>query len=113
MQEYPVKRGHAAGVDLSMMFEAAFDAVKVEDGWCTGSFGTMSRIRAKYEGKTSFVVDTESDRSFVPRIAAGDAEALELAQETQRRWNDFLEGATGYDAKMRKKKAEELAKKSA
>ena len=36
-----------------------------------------------------------------------------VAQQTMGVWNDFLEAATGYDAKQRAKKAQEAAKKGA
>ena len=51
--------------------------------------------------------------TFAVKVAAGDKEALQIAMDTQRRWNEFLEGATGYDAKQRSKKIQELAKKGA
>ncbi len=111
MQTYPVRRGHVAGTDLKMLFEAAFDSYEMDGDWVSGSYGTMTKIRVKYEGKTAFVVDTDTDKSFAKRVAGGDSEAMEVAVDTQRRWNDFLEGATGYDTKTRKKKMEQAAKK--
>ncbi|HET6398680.1 MAG TPA: DUF5611 family protein, partial [Candidatus Thermoplasmatota archaeon] len=74
-------------------------------------FGTMPSIRARYEGKKELQVDTVTDKSFAVKMAQGDTQAGEVAIETQRRWNDFLEGATGYDAKTRSKKIQEAAKK--
>jgi hypothetical protein len=111
MQTYPVKPGHAAKTDLKMLFEAAFDAVREEDGWLVGAFGTMPTIKARYEGKNELVVDTVTDKTFAVKMAQGDAQAGEVAKETHSRWNDFLEGATGYDAKTRSKKIQEAAKK--
>ena len=46
-------------------------------------------------------------------MAQGDDQAGQVAQDTHRAWNDFLEGVTGYDAKMRSKKVQEQAKKEA
>ncbi|MGB0652828.1 MAG: DUF5611 family protein [Thermoplasmatota archaeon] len=111
MQTYPVKRGHMVNTDLKMIFEAAFDSVEEDGEWLAGSYGTMPKIRVKYDSKTAFTVDTESDKSIAKKVADGDAQAMELAVDTQRRWNDFLEGATGYDTKTRKKKMEQAAKK--
>jgi hypothetical protein len=105
MQTYPVRPGHAAKTDLKMLFEAAFDSCTEKDGWLTGKFGTLLDIKVKYQGKKELVVDTTT--------AKGDEAAGEKAKETQSRWNDFLEGATGYDAKTRSKKIQEAAKKSA
>lgn len=114
MQEYPVKPGHAAKIDFKMIFEAAFGGYEEDDGWLKGGYGSMPRIWAKQEGKKAIVVDTETDRGVVLRMGQGGAaadEAMALAKDTQRAWNDFLEGVTGYDAKMRSKKIQAAAKK--
>ena len=94
MQEYEVKRGHAKNTDLKQIFELAFGTYREEDGWLVGAFGAMKMIKAKYSSKgDKLIVDTQSDQSIAPRVAKGDQEAFKLAQETQRRWNDFLETA--------------------
>lgn len=111
MQKYPVRPGHAAKTDLKMLFEAAFDACTLKDGWLTGTYGTLLDIKVKYEGKKDFIVDTVTDKGIALRMAKGDDSAVVVAKETQSRWNDFLEGATGYDAKTRSKKIQEAAKK--
>lgn len=113
MQEYPVKPGHAAKIDFKMIFEAAFMSYEEDDGWLKGSYGSMPKIWAKQEGKKAIVVDTETDKSIALRMAQGDEEAGQVARDTQRQWNDFLEGVTGYNAKMRSKKIQEKAKKEA
>jgi len=114
MQTYPAKPGHAAKIDFKMIFEAAFGSYDEEDGWLKGSCGSMPKIWAKQDGKKGVVVDTETDKSIAMAIGKGGAEAevaMALAKDTQRAWNDFLEGVTGYDAKMRSKKIQEAAKK--
>lgn len=112
MQEYPVKPGHAAKIDFNMIFEAAFGSYdEVEDGWLQGSYGSMPKILAKQDGKKKVIVDTETDKSFALRMAEGDTEAGDVAKDTHRAWNDFLEGVTGYDSKMRSKKIQQAAKK--
>ena len=112
MQTYRVKAGQQKQVDFGMVFDACFDSHKKEGDWYCGSFGSMTLIKAKYEGK-GLVVDTESDKTILPLVAKGDKEAMKKAIDTQTRWNEFLESVTGYDAKERKKKAEEEAKKGA
>lgn len=112
MQTYPVKPGHAAKVSLEDIFDACFDSHRKDGDWLVGAFGSMPQIKVRYEGKKEFIVDTQTDKSFAQKVAAGDQQAMQVAQETQRRWNDFLEGVTGYDAKMRSKKIQEAAKKS-
>lgn len=113
MQEYPVKPGHAAQIDFKLIFEAAFGSYEEDDGWLQGSYGSMPKIRAKQDGKKKIVVDTETDKTVAKRMADGDEAAGELARDTHRAWNDFLEGVTGYDAKTRSKKVQEAAKKEA
>jgi hypothetical protein len=112
MQTYPVKPGHAAKVDFGMVFDACFDAHKKDGDWYAGSYGSMPTIKARYEGKKELVVDTVTDKSFAMKVASGDKAAFATAADTQRRWNEFLEGVTGYDAKARGKKIQELAKKA-
>lgn len=113
MQEYPVRPGHAAKIDFPMIFEAAFGSFEHEDGWLKGAYGSMPKIWARQEGKKAVIVDTSTDKELAVRMAQGDEEAAAVARDTQRAWNDFLEGVTGYDAKMRSKKIQEAAKKKA
>lgn len=113
MQEYPVKPGTAAKIDFREIFELCFESCTEEDGWLKTSFGSMPKIWAKQDGKTKIVVDTETDKDVAKRMADGDQDAMQMAMDTQRRWNDFLEGVTGYNAKQRSKKAQEQAKKEA
>lgn len=113
MQSYPVKPGHAAKVNLADTFDACFESHKKEGDWLVSSYGSMPSIKVRYEGKKELQVDTQTDKSFALKVAAGDKAALAVAMDTQKRWNEFLEGVTGYDAKTRGKKAQEAAKKSA
>ncbi|HEX9815486.1 MAG TPA: DUF5611 family protein [Candidatus Thermoplasmatota archaeon] len=112
MQEYEVKRGLAKKTDLRTLFSQQFGSVNEEGGWLVGGFGAMPVIRAKYD-KDTLVVDTTSKTDLAARVAKGDKTALEEALDTQKRWNDFLLTATGYDTKQRGKKAQEKAKKAA
>lgn len=106
-----MKPGHAGKIDFKMIFEAAFGSYTENDGWLEGSYGSMPSIRAKQVGKKIVTVDTVTDKSYVTKMAQGDAEATAIAQDTHRAWNDFLEGITGYDAKTRSKKIQKAAKK--
>ncbi len=123
MQQYPVKPGHAGKIDFKMIFEAAFMGYTEEDGWLKSSYGSMPKIWAKQDGKKFVIVDTETDLEVAkkmvhlgsddPALAAEAEQAATVAKDTQRTWNDFLEGVTGYDAKKRSKKIQEQAKKDA
>jgi hypothetical protein len=112
MAQYPVKAGQQKEVDFGMVFDACFDSHKMEGDWYCGSFGSMTSIRAKYDGK-ALLAETESDKTILPLVAKGDRDAMKKAIDTQTRWNEFLESVTGFDAKERKKKSEEEAKKGA
>ena len=113
MQEYEVKRGLAKKTDLQQLLTTAFGAAKKDGEWVTAAFGAMPVIKARYSPEGTLVVDTESKKDLAAAVAKGDKQALELTLDTQRRWNDFLLQATGYDAKTRGKKAQEKAKKAA
>jgi hypothetical protein len=111
MQVYEVKRGLPKKTDLKALLAQHFGTARENDGWAQASFGAMPVIKAKYENE-KLVVDTQNDPTLAPRVAKGDQEAMKVAMDTQRRWNDFLLNATGYDAKMRGKKAQEAVKKA-
>jgi len=102
MQTYPVRRGHVKKTDLSSVLQETFGSVKTNGDWFETSFGAMPTIRARYEGLTQLHVDSTSNANV----------SDEVAIETRKRWNHFLEGATGYTAKQRSKKAQEQAKKA-
>lgn len=112
MQEYEVKRGLTKKNDLGQLLTTAFGGSKKEGEWFTASFGAMPTIKAQYTAKGTLLVDTQSRTDLAAKVAKGDKEALQLTLDTQRRWNDFLLQATGYDAKTRGKKAQEKAKKA-
>lgn len=113
MQEYEVKRGLTKKNDLLQLLQEAFGDAKKDGEWSTASFGAMPVIRARYDPKGTLVVDTESRKDLAGLVAKGDKQALQMTLDTQKRWNDFLLVATGYDSKQRGKKAQEKAKKAA
>lgn len=113
MQEYEVKRGLPKKVDLKALFAQQFGAAKEENGWFVGGYGAMPVIKARYEAGVKLQVDTESRSDLAALVAKGDQQAMKTAMDTQKRWNDFLFLATGYDAKARGKKAQDKAKKDA
>ena len=105
MRDYPVKRTVKKNLKddgLRKIMEAHFDGVHEEGDLLVASYGAMERIAAKYDGKNLWV-ETRTDAS------ASD----ELALDTVRVYNRFLEEATGYTAKERKKLANKAAKEGA
>ncbi len=105
MRDYPVKRTVKKNLKengLKPVMENYFEGVKEEGEEMVAHYGAMKRIAAKYDGKKLWV-ETDTDAS------ASD----ELALETIRVYNKFLEEATGYTAKERKKLANKAAKEGA
>jgi len=100
-----IKRGHYKNVEgdgLKTMMEQHFGG-RVEqatDGWLTTSYGAITSIRAKVLAKDRLEVLSETDKGAPPEVAA----------ETIRRWNAFLEAATGFNAKERSKRLQQKAK---
>ena len=102
MRDYPVKRGFKKkleGAGLKKVMEEYFEGVREYGEEVHASYGAMHSIKARYDGKRLWV-ETETD----PK--ADD----ELALDTIRNYNKFLEKATGYTAKERKKLANKEAK---
>ncbi|HEY7588783.1 MAG TPA: DUF5611 family protein [Thermoplasmata archaeon] len=103
MRAYELRRGHGKkleGDGLRTIAVEAFGSATVEDGKVNTAFGAIERLVAWTDGKQLFVDMT---------MKAGVPDAV--ATETISRNNRFLEGATGYSAKERGKKAQEAAKK--
>lgn len=106
MRDYELKRGHwknLEGDKLQKLMEECFGEVRKEGDWHVATFGALKVVKARLNGKETVSIDSETDRGA----------AMEVARQTMQVWNDFLERATGYDAKQRAKKAQEAAKKGA
>lgn len=100
---YPVKRGHVAKTELAAVMEDAFGSVKEDGDWYESSFHLIRSVRAQYDGKTKLIVINDQEKRF---------DDMEAAQATMKAWNAFLNNATGYTPKERRKKAQDEAKKA-
>ncbi len=105
MVVHDIKRGHYKNVEgdgLRGLLEQHFggSVEQTPDGWLTTSYGAITSIRAKLVSKDRFEVLSETDKGANPEVAA----------ETIRRWNTFLEAATGFTAKERSKRLQKKAK---
>ena len=101
MQRYPVRPTHRKGLTaeaLRPVLERHFEQVRVEGTAVLGSFGAVKSIKVWGENK-ELAVDVAMD----PKVPA------EIAQETIRKYNTFLEEATGYSAKERAKRLRKSA----
>ena len=103
MQEYEVRRGHQDNVEPSRLkqhMQEIFGTVQEKDGKLVSSFGALKEIAAWPGKKNILVVNTVMD----PTVAD------EVAQQTIKAYNNFLERATGYTSKERGKRAQKKAK---
>jgi hypothetical protein len=100
-----IKRGHwkvVEGDGLKDLMEEHFDsAVEVgSDGWHTLEYGALRPLRAKMLSKSELEILTEANPDVTP----------EVASDTIRRYNRFLEAVTGFNSKERKKRLNQKAK---
>jgi hypothetical protein len=101
VQSYPVRATHRAGLTppaLEAVLKAHFDTAVVEGDAAVSSFGAISRISARPVGRELSV-----DLTMNPKVSE------EVARETIRRYNQFLEAATGYSSKERAKRMRKSA----
>jgi hypothetical protein len=100
-----IRKGHFKDIEgdgLKRKLEEAFGpgATSDADGHLVVSYGALRSIRVKALSKTELLVETESDPAVSPEVAA----------DTIRRYNAFLESATGFNSKERSKRLQKKAK---
>lgn len=101
--EYDIKKGHFANIEgdkLRDIMSSVFGAAKVEGDKLVSSFGAITRLEVKVLSKTSIDVTSTTDKSA----------PIEVQTETVKRWNKFLEQATGFTSKERSKRLQKKAK---
>jgi hypothetical protein len=101
VQVYPVRPSHRARLrDGSLLAVATeqFGSAREEGAKVVGSYGAIAELRAWPEG-SSLAIEVRMD----PQVAEP------VARETIRRYNLFLEAATGYSAKERAKRLRKSA----
>ena len=104
MQEYEIRRGHFGeieGDNLGKIITDVFGkAEKKSDGEYETSFGALSKLHVKLKDKKVLLVETTMDPKVAPDIAA----------ETIKKYNNFLETATGFTSKERSRRLQKKAK---
>lgn len=104
MQIYPVRASQRRNLtlpDLEGLLKACFGEARVEGDTVVASHGAISRIAVRPSGRELSV-----DLAMNPKVPE------EVARETIRRYNQFLESATGYSAKERAKRLRKSAGES-
>lgn len=106
MRDYELRRGHWKNIDgeklLHLMQDIFGETSKDGAGYKVENWGALTKLTAEQLGKTHVRVDTVMN----PKVGNDEA------QKTLRAYNDFLELATGYNAKERGKRAQAEAKKA-
>ena len=101
MQRYPVRATHRRNlvpVALQAICKTHFGDATVEDATVRASWGAIERLSARAEGKELAV-----ELVMNPKVEAA------IAAETIRRYNGFLEEATGFTTKERAKRIRKSA----
>jgi hypothetical protein len=101
--DFDIKKGHSASLEgdgLKGLMKSVLGEVKEENGALVSSFGATTRFEVKLLSKTALSVVSSSDKNAT-------AEAM---MESNRKYNDFMEKATGFNAKERSKRLQKKAK---
>lgn len=101
--DYDIKKGNYGNLEgdgLKKMMESAFGTVKAEADILVSSYGAMTRIEVKLISKTLMDISAVTDRNASPDLAA----------DTIKKWNEFLEQATGFSSKERRNRLQKKAK---
>jgi hypothetical protein len=106
MNEYEVRRGKTDNVkpeNLRATMKDIFGNVEERDGRLVSSFGALKQLQAwAGEKNKTLCVETTMDPTVANDVAA----------QTIKAYNTFLERATGYNAKERGKRAQKKAKEA-
>lgn len=101
VQKYPVRTSERRNLDLPVLeqiLRSCFGEAHVEEDAVVAAYGAITRIVVRPVGRELSV-----DPTMNPRVPE------DVARETVRRYNQFLEAATGYSAKERAKRMRKLA----
>lgn len=105
MVEYDVKRGWASKIEdgeLENLMKETFGNVKVEGKVHTSQYGVLAKIEVEILSKSTMRLETTNSK--------GPMEDDDIL-DTKRKLNVFIEAATGFDVKARKKRAQDKIKK--
>ena len=101
MQTYPVRASQRPSLNLpalEALLKASFGEAHAEGDSVVASYGAIARIAVRPVGRELSV-----DPTMNPKVPE------EVARETIRRYNQFLEAATGYSSKERAKRLRKSA----
>lgn len=101
--EFDIKKGHGASLEgngLRDLMTSMLGEVREEGGSLVASFGATTRFEVKLLNKSTLSVISTSDKNA----------STEAMMESNRKYNTFMEKATGFNAKERSKRLQKKAK---
>ena len=98
MERFDVKRGLMKQINadggLAVLAGKYFENVEAnEDGSFIGSHDIMTSIKGSFSDSGALVIDVKNSP---PNF--DDPEAMKIAQDSRKRWTQFLDEATGYNS---------------
>ncbi len=103
MKDFDIKRGHFKKIDdggLKRLMEDTFDKVEEGSEGLVARWGALNPLTVAIKDKSTLGVETQM------RTDVDD----DTATDTIRKYNAFMEAATGFSAKERKKRVDKKAK---
>ena len=107
MMEQDIKRGNHKNIEGAKLFELLKDVfgeanVSLEDEKCSVTYGALSPLITWVKDPSTLMVDTVMD----PEVD------IETGMDSRKKYNKFLDIATGFNAKARSKRLKDKLKKS-
>jgi hypothetical protein len=104
LQEYDIKRGHFKNIEgekFKELIESMFGKVELEDEKYKAYYGALQPLVAWFKDKNILCIETTMDKNV----------SEDEINETIRKYNTFLESATGFNSKERVKRSKKRAEK--
>jgi hypothetical protein len=101
--KYDIRKGHYASIEgdkLKEVMSSIFGDVKLEGVKLVSSYGAIIRLEVQVLSRTAMDIASTTDKTV----------SLDVQTETIKRWNKFLEQATGFTSKERSKRLQKKAK---
>lgn len=101
--DYDIKRGHLRNIEgdgLKNIMDELFNGYREEEDTLIASYGGMRELKVRIMDKSTLSIKIESDTD-VPD---------DVALDTIRKFNRFLEKATGFNSKQRRDRLSKKAK---
>jgi hypothetical protein len=106
VRDYELRRGHWKNIEgeklLHLMQDVFLDGAPEGKGY-VAQYGAIERLYCEYLDRQTLRVDTKMKGDVAP----------DIAEDTRRKFYDFLELATGYNSKERQKRLKKEVEKDA